>query len=628
VGASGSMLVRVMRLVNKLREQYSLDNAIHCVPPGGTTQGQSWAESALATCTYLEDRLKSDPPKVVVPMGGVALRRMLGFPVRGGDYSLDDFHGTYTWDPTRNLWIVPTFHPAHLLRGATNLMGVVAYDLNQADAALAPGFTLDPETLVCDPPLDWLRAWVKVYLDAVAQDPLAYPLAVDIETPDKQANEGALIGTEKDASYVINRINLSYHPEEGITIPAEPEYLRCISEMLWAWGVKYYWFKGYDEPRLLKAGLLDPALGARQRNWDLMWMWKALQSDLPAGLGFATPFYCKVEPWKHLSKTAPVAYAAKDGVRTRRTGDGIVENLISQGRWSVFERHMSRWHATTLAPATEVGLAIDRDRLTAFKGKLDTEASKLLHAMQVHVPEGVRALTPKLGLTRPPAEGAVHTKGRDTKRDGTKKKDAPDALKMGVYAASTIVEKLVMREVQVCRACGKLEVAKSHRCEDKQLTPDILTDVASVTRWFWQEPFNPDSPKQMMAYVLAKGDKPGKSKSTGNDSVDRETLTKLFNAKRDPFYALNLDYRAVNKVRGTYVEGTFKRLDLDDRVHPETTFKPSTMRTSQVNPNIQNVVADKSGKDSLAAGFRDCVVARGMWVEAGSGWEDEDVVAE
>jgi DNA polymerase I-like protein with 3'-5' exonuclease and polymerase domains len=100
-------------------------------------------------------------------------------------------------------------------------------------------------------------------------------------------------------------------------------------------------------------------------------------------------------------------------------------------------------------------------------------------------------------------------------------------------------------------------------------------------------------------------------------------LSRLLRETGDPFYKHCLDIRAVQKIRGTYVIGTEKRLDSEDRVHPETTFKPSTMRTSQVNPNLQNVTADKGGKDSIAAGFRKVVVARGRFVEEGSEYADQ-----
>lgn len=135
---------------------------------------------------------------------------------------------------------------------------------------------------------------------------------------------------------------------------------------------------------------------------------------------------------------------------------------------------------------------------------------------------------------------------------------------------------------------------------------------ASVTRWFWQEPFNPDSPKQVLAYIKSRKHKPGRAKkSQSEESTNRETLERLTRTG-DPFYAAVLDYRAVNKVKGTYVEGTERRLDQDDRLHPVPTFKPSTMRLSYVDPNITNVVADKGGtadKPPLAAGFRKCIVA-------------------
>jgi len=51
-------------------------------------------------------------------------------------------------------------------------------------------------------------------------------------------------------------------------------------------------------------------------------------------------------------------------------------------------------------------------------------------------------------------------------------------------------------------------------------------------------------------------------------------------------------------------------MDADDRVHPEYLPIPSTLRDSARNPNLTNVVADKSGPQSLAAGFRRCVTAR------------------
>jgi len=78
----------------------------------------------------------------------------------------------------------------------------------------------------------------------------------------------------------------------------------------------------------------------------------------------------------------------------------------------------------------------------------------------------------------------------------------------------------------------------------------------------------------------------------------------------DPFYQLSLDWKAVQKVDSTYAVGTQRLLDQDNRVHPEFLSKPSTLRDSCQTPNIQNCAADNTGPESLAAGFRRCMVSR------------------
>lgn len=634
-GAAGSMLTRLLRHIGVTREAYPVDNVVRCTPPhqlnvkafpDAVRHCQYWAHEAAAGAA---------PPRVIVTLGALPTRHLLGLTAKKHT-GIEEFHGTVhqvaAWPGT---YIVPTFHPSYLQRGATNLMGVVQWDLQRAFQVARDGWHPRPSSLVIDPPVDWFAAWVDVVIAARAQDPAAYPLAVDIETPDKGGDEGAIVNAAEERSYQILRLNFSINDDEGVTVPADPAYLSHIQRVLATPGIRYYWFKGFDEPRLLAARGLLPAREDRQWNWDCMWMAKALQSDLPQSLGFWAPFYSDFGAWKHWYESAPGKYGAVDGLQTRRVGDGLVRDLVDAGMWDIFARHMHHFHQIVLQPATDLGVPIDRERLVAFRTTLDREAARLLDAIQAAVPDELKPETPKLGLTRPPPEGLLHTKGRATKKDGTEKKEAPDPIKMALYARATVVERIVLREVNVCVTCGKPEVAKTHRCQPGLVVegapamadgkPVIEKKVASVTRWFWKEPFNPDSPDQMMAYVKAKRHKPGKSKSTGNDAVDRETLARLVRETKDPFYQQNLDYRAVGKVRGTYAVGTEKRLDAEDRLHGTFGFKPSTMRLNSAAPNLQNVVADKGEKKKgLAAGFRHCVVARGRMVEVGSGWEDSD----
>jgi uracil-DNA glycosylase family 4 len=619
VGAAGSMLTRVLRIIGAQREHFRIDNVLRCCPPDFNI---ARFPAAIPQCQYRAATL-SEGPEVVITLGATATKAILGFPSTMKEFSIEDFHGTVTRDPSNRFWVVPSFHPSYLQRGATNLMGVSAFDIARGLGIVRDGgWAPDPGQLWLDPPLDWFAAWAETYLAAVAQDPYAYPLAVDIETPEKGSDEAALVATVNDATYVIKRVNFSDNPDVGITVPYEPGYIQIIHRVLAAAAVRYFWYKGYDEPRLRAAGHLHPAL---EWNYDLMWAAKALQSDLPGGLGFWAPLYSRWGAWKHLSKgplAEPVKYAGVDGIQTRRTGDGILGDLIAQGRYDVFARHMHRFHAIVLQPATDIGVPIDRARLLAFKAELDVKAGALLTQIADRVPQELCPLTPKAGLTRPPTSGEVHTKARATTTKGVAKKEAPDPLKMLLYSRAKVIEKLVIREVNVCLSCLEAQVAKTHRCKDKALTPNVQKQPVTVTRWFWQEPFNPDSPPQLMAYALAQGHKPGKSKQTGEDSMDRETLGKLYREHQDEVYSGVLDYRGVAKVRGTYVLATERQMDSGDRLHGTFGFKPSTMRLNGTNPNLQNVVADKGGQESLAAGFRKCVVARGRWVEAGSGWED------
>lgn len=612
VGAAGSMLTRVLKLIGRHREQYRIGNILSCYVPGFDS---TRFPSAVKQCRYLDDAIDAHVPKVVVPMGNAALRRVLGLS-RSKHVKMENFHGTVT--RTDRGWVVPTYHPSHLQRGATNLMGVVAFDLARASDIAQAGWPADPGEVWLDPPVDWFRAWAGQYLAAVRQDPNAYPLAVDIETPDKGSDEGASIAD--DLSYKILRINFSAGPNEGLTVPFEEGYLPIVAEVLAAGGLQYMWFKGFDFPRLAAVGMLKA--GDSARIYDCMWAWHALQSDLPQGLGFAAPFYSTWGAWKHLSDSAPVRYAAVDPLQTRRVGDGVIADLVKEGRWDVFARHMHAFHHIVLQPATDVGVPIDRARLAAFKGRLDTEASRLLDVIAAQVPADLCPRTPKEGLKRPPT-AEEHTKARRLNVDGSEKKDPPDPLKMALYARAKVIEQIVLREVLVCKTCGKQEISVTHAhplVDDPR--PILVKEVASVTRWYWQEPFNPDSPQQLLAYAEAKGHQPGKAKHTNEPSMDRETLGRLWREHADPLYLAVMSYRGVGKVRGTYVVGTEKRLDAHDRVHPQFTFRPSTMRLSATNPNIQNVIADKDGKESLAAGFRSCVVARGREVAADS--EDAD----
>ena len=602
-------------------EQYVVNGFIvhNCRPPNNWFDERApWYRDALAHCRVHREPLLAEGHPVVVAVGGTALKTLLHL----DKATVNDWHGTVTRDPTNRFWVISTFHTSHLQRGAMNLFGVVSFDIQQALRVAAEGFAPEEPSIVVDPSPEWFASWVFHVEQVAQQDPLSLWLAVDIETPDKIGgrDEGDL--STEDRSYEIVRVNVSVHPDEGISVPYAGPYVALCEQLFSLACPKIVW-SSYDEPRIRAAG------HTLNGDWyDFMWAWHRLQSDVPRGLGFVAPFYSRFGAWKHLAQSRPGYYAACDGFQTYRVGVGIANDLMALGMWEVFARHTHAAYKMALKPAQAVGVKIDRARLVVFIEDLAVKQRRILHEMQGLVPEALRPLTPKGGLKRAPEEGAIHTKGRAETKQGKAKKEAPDPIKQDLYAqVATIVVRRTRVTTYACASCGGLDVGAKHRCTAGAAV--ALTEL-DLDRYYWQEPFNPDSPPQILAYLKAKGHKPGRAKKTGHDSTDRETLERLIRETRDPLYRAILDSRAVGKVRATYGVRTLKLMDADDRVHPVPTDRPSTGRRSYIDPNITNVITDRGGPENLAAGFRRCVIGDPedkYWEEPASTlwWYEHDV---
>ncbi len=608
-GPAGGLLNRLLARNHQSRDAFRVDNVCRCRPPQNWFDERApWYFSARQHCTrvHLGETL-AEGHKVIVALGGTALKFLLGM---DKGIAINDWHGTVC--QTAYGLVVPTFHPSFLQRGAMNLFGVCSFDLQVALRVAQEGFQPESPDVVVDPSVEWFTGWVDQVCAAVAQDPLGVWLAVDIETPDKSSGQDEGMLSAEDRSFIITRVNVSVHPDEGVTVPYQGPYIALIDRLLRLPCPKLGWNVEYDRPRLVAAG--HQIAGD---FWDFMWAWHHLQSDVPRGLGFVAPFYSGFGAWKHLGTAQPGFYAAVDGFQTYRVATGIARDLTAAGSWETFARHTHALHKLALKPAQDMGVKIDRLKLEVFIEDLEVKQRRLLHQMQGMVPEEWRPLTPKGGLKHAPQAGLVHTKGRKEKKDGNDKKEAPDPIKQELYAqVAQVVDRQVPCMVYRCRTCGAVDVPKRHRCPDvrdgqrvPRAEPVVVFESHTITRYFWQEPFNPDSPPQILDYLKRKGHKPGRAKKTGADSTDRDTLQRLLTQTKDPLYKAILDSRAVGKVRGTYGVGTLKRLDGEDRVHPVPTFKPSTHRLSYMNPNITNVIQDKGGPENLAAGFRACVVA-------------------
>lgn len=370
-------------------------------------------------------------------------------------------------------------------------------------------------------------------------------------------------------------------------------------------------------------------------------------------------------------------YAAIDGLQTKRLELWLVEKLVTAGLWEAFYRHTHLREQYVLRPAHENGMPISLERLDAFHEKCQLSATAELSEIQKSEiagtlkPKAGYAKKPKgkkcthcggSGTIPVPTEasmaGCTYCTGT-----GSLPPDPPKSV-IGDYAAKgdqakadyiaggiELVERSIEVSILTCSLCQKEGVTKTHDCRKVKATrkgkapaEDLSVDVPGPlpelegsrlpdpvgeagtrsghlaptrqvqVRWFWKLPFNPDANNQMLAFIKASGEQPGKAKKTKKPTADKDTLRKLYKKTGNPIYLHTLNYKAIKKVDSTYVLGSKRRIwQSDGRLHPTITFRPSMMRDSCVAPNVQNVIADKEktadGKAPLAAGFRHCIVA-------------------
>jgi len=108
VGRSGAMLDRMLVNVIKLpREAVYILNVLKCRPPSNRNPTAGEIESCMP---FLERQLTAINPKLILVLGAFALRTL--FPETTGGIA----RNRGTWMNYRGIEVMPTFHPAYLLR--------------------------------------------------------------------------------------------------------------------------------------------------------------------------------------------------------------------------------------------------------------------------------------------------------------------------------------------------------------------------------------------------------------------------------------------------------------------------------------------------------------------------------
>ena len=128
VGRAGQLLTRLVEDIGLTRRDVYIANVVKCRPPGNRDPQPAEIEACRP---HLERQLELIGPRVVVTLGNFATKLLLDS--REGITRLRG--RVYPWGDGRVL--VPTFHPAAVLRGRGEALAQMRADLVRAKRSLA-----------------------------------------------------------------------------------------------------------------------------------------------------------------------------------------------------------------------------------------------------------------------------------------------------------------------------------------------------------------------------------------------------------------------------------------------------------------------------------------------------------
>jgi DNA polymerase len=112
VGKAGQLLTKIIQTMGLSRETVYIANILKCRPdtPGVTAGNRKPTAAEMETCIpFLHEQIDLVRPKVLVALGATAVEGLLGKTV-----GITRLRGN--WQTYRGIPLMPTYHPAYLLR--------------------------------------------------------------------------------------------------------------------------------------------------------------------------------------------------------------------------------------------------------------------------------------------------------------------------------------------------------------------------------------------------------------------------------------------------------------------------------------------------------------------------------
>ncbi|HHW02764.1 MAG TPA: uracil-DNA glycosylase [Thermoanaerobacterales bacterium] len=118
VGRAGQLLTTILNKLDINRQKVYISNVVKCRPPMNRTP---YARETKACSRNLELELTFIAPKVIIALGSVPLNYF-----KPGSSIMRE---RGKWIYTRDIWIMPTFHPAYILRQQGKALNKTKWDV-------------------------------------------------------------------------------------------------------------------------------------------------------------------------------------------------------------------------------------------------------------------------------------------------------------------------------------------------------------------------------------------------------------------------------------------------------------------------------------------------------------------
>lgn len=302
MGESGQELTRMLKEAGIDRKDCYLTNVLTVRPPDNKLDefcapkgevGVGYTLPPLGSGKYLRpeflpelDRLREEieavNPNLVIALGGTASWALLRAP------KISSIRGTVAQGVLTNHKVLPTFHPAAIIRNWAQRVLVVSDLLKAEREAKFPEVRRPERKIYYDPTMADLQDWARELSKASL-------LGTDIETKLRTITCLGFAPSRSEAFVVPFLDNRTTSGSYWHTLDEEVEAWNLVEEILASPARKVFQNGLYDIQYLLRMGL-------RLRNVsdDTMILHHSMYPELQKGLGFLGSIYTNEASWKLL----------------------------------------------------------------------------------------------------------------------------------------------------------------------------------------------------------------------------------------------------------------------------------------------------------------------------------------